>query len=370
MSQFTISVSLPFNSKGELAREEKTLGKLARDLENGGLRKKRGADFEISDSDDDAQQRRQRKQREFAKMRKALLENENVGKIAEDPKKSAFLKAIEDREDDDDLDFLGQPADDSFRIEPETQEEQESQSQQPEPAKQPEPESNRQRRPLQPSNADTTNMRPPAHSRRTPAPQKPSSIAEIRQSVSFLIEEPGAMVPASDPSSASEDEDEVSNPLHPRDENARAHPHRTTSNPIIDRLSLKREQSSSASALANTSHLAFHAPTSSSSNGTNAFFPSLLHRASTSNLSNMTDANGISHHAATERAAGGGEKGDFVRRGAGKKSSVNFAAREGAKGKVVEEVERRRREERERRARQRQREGGVGSLSRGNTWDG
>ena len=87
------------------------------------LRRKRGAEFDLSDSEDDAEARQRRKRREFAKMRKALLENENVGKIAEDPKKLAFLRAIEDREEDDDeeLDFLDRPAEASFRIEPDTQ---------------------------------------------------------------------------------------------------------------------------------------------------------------------------------------------------------------------------------------------------------
>lgn len=66
-------------------------------------------------------------------MRKALLADEKVGQIAEDPKKLAFLRAIEDREDDDDLDFLERPAEDSFGVGMDTQEDAvgDSQSQQP-----------------------------------------------------------------------------------------------------------------------------------------------------------------------------------------------------------------------------------------------
>ena len=45
------------------------------------LRRKRGADYDLSDSDDEGEARRRRKQREFAKMRKALLEDEEIGKI-------------------------------------------------------------------------------------------------------------------------------------------------------------------------------------------------------------------------------------------------------------------------------------------------
>ena len=151
------------------------------------LRRKRGAEFDLSDSEDDAEARQRRKRREFAKMRKALLENENVGKIAEDPKKLAFLRAIEDREDDEDLDFLDRPAEDSFRIEPDTQEVPDSQSQQP---TLPEPSSlGKRKRPLQDSIPDKANMRPPAPARRTAPPKKPATLVEIRESVFFIFYE-------------------------------------------------------------------------------------------------------------------------------------------------------------------------------------
>ena len=272
------------------------------------LRRKRGAEFELSDSDDDAEARRRRKRREFAKMRKALLENENIGKIAEDPKKLPFLRAIEDREDDDDLDFLDRPAEDSFSIEPDTQDH-ESQTQ----PTLPDPNLGKRKRPLQDSIPDKGNMRPPAAARRTQAPKKPATLAEIRESVSFLIEEPGSIATGPDPSSsASEDE---SNNLH--DENHRNPRRRPNANPIIDRLSLKRAES--ANAASTSSRLAFHDP--STSNPTIGAFkvPSLLRRATTTNLATAADNNnGITTLAATtattERAAGGGEKGDFVRK--------------------------------------------------------
>ena len=288
-------------------------------------------------------------------MRKALLENENVGKIAEDPKKMAFFKAIEDRDDGDDLDFLQGSAEDSFRVDVDIQEKGESQSQQQSAPS--EPISNKRKRPLEEA-PGKTNMRPPATSRRTYAPKKPATLAEIRESVSFLIEEPGSMHQAEPSSSASEDE-ETTIPSSFGDE-SHSHPRRTKGNPIIDRLMLKR-QSSSAST---SSNLAFHAPATSTMNN---FLPS-LHRAGTSSLGDSQGAiaNGITH-ATTERAAGGGEKGEFVRRGGTKRSSVNFAARESQKDRIVEGVERRRREERERVARERY--GGLVSLSRTSTWE-
>lgn len=332
----------------ERARDEKDIAKLYKDINSGMLRRKRGAEFDLSDSDDDAEARQRRKRREFAKMRKALLENENVGKIAEDPKKLAFLRAIEDRDDDEDLDFLDRPAEDSFRIEPDTQEDHELQIQ---PAL-PDPALSKRKRPLQDSLPDKGNMRPPAAARRTQAPKKPATLAEIRESVSFLIEAPGSVNTAPDPSSsASEDESsrhDDENHRHPRRRRPNPNP-----NPIIDRLSLKRAESATVSS---ASRLAFHDPSTSNPAIGGFKVPSLLRRATTTSLAAAAadNNNGITTlataAATTERAAGGGEKGDFVRRGGTKKSSVNYFARELEKSKVIDGVERRRKEERERQA--------------------
>lgn len=343
--------------------------KLFKDINNGGLRRKRGADFELSDSDDDGEARRRRKQREFAKMRKALLADEKVGQIAEDPKKLAFLRAIEDREDDDDgLDFLDRPAEDSFRVVMDTQEDgvgdSQSQQQPSMPATQEEDNTTKRRHPLQETNP---NMRPPPTSRRTPAgptTKKPSTLAEIRESVSFLTELPGAMN-APDPSSASEAEDD-----HEHHPNNHPHPRRTNSNPIVDRLLLKRVYNTfSSSTSATGSRLAFYDPTSTTtSDGFKV--PSLLRRATTNlSESGSVDKNGISTYAATERGAGGAgdERAVGFKKGS-RKCSVNYFAREMERKGVVEGVERRRREERERRARER-RGGGLGGLVGGGGFD-
>jgi mediator of replication checkpoint protein 1 len=76
-----------FYADKERAEDEKRIDKLYKDITTGLLRRKRGADLDdLSDSDDEAEERRRRKQREFAKMRKALLEDENIGKIGESSK--------------------------------------------------------------------------------------------------------------------------------------------------------------------------------------------------------------------------------------------------------------------------------------------
>ena len=272
-------------------------------------------------------------------MRKALLENENVGKIAEDPKKLAFLRAIEDREDDEDVGFLEQ-AGESSQVVLESQENVNPQVQDPLP----EPTNLKRKRPLQESVPDGAN-RPPPNARRVQKMKKPSTLAEIRESVSFLIEEPqsAADIPHSDSSEAEEGEG--------RDENTQQasrgpFANRRRTGPIIDRISLKRAESAASTSA--TTRLAFHDPNAVSVPGFKV--PSLLRRATTQ----VTDTHGITT-AGTERAAGGGEKGDFVRRGGTKKSSINYYAREMERNKGVKAVERRRVEARMR----------VGEMRRG-----
>ncbi|KAL8668512.1 MAG: hypothetical protein Q9168_006859, partial [Polycauliona sp. 1 TL-2023] len=329
------------------------------------LRRKRGADFDLSDSDDDVEARRRRKRKEFAKMRKALLENENLGKIAEDPKKIAFLRAIEDREDDEDLDFLEQPEEFSQpAMDIDSQPKDDSQA-----ANETEDAQTaaigKCKRPLKDSNPETTNRLPPAARRTTTTMRKPLSLAEIRASVSFLIEEPDAMnipLPSSSPVPSDNENDEnedraTMDPPPAVDDNAdndntngndkNPFTTRRRPNPVIDRLSLKRNASTSNTS--SSSHLAFQNPTTSTS--TTFKIPSLLRRATTSsfntnsnttNLNNSNfhphsnvDSNGISTLAETERSAGGKEKEEFVRRGGTKRSSVNFVKR-----RVVRGVER------------------------------
>lgn len=301
------------------------------------LRRKRGAEFDLSDSEDDIEARRSRKRREFAKMRKALLENENVGKIAEDPKKLAFLRAIEDREDDEDLDFLDQPeAASQPTIDIEGQETATSQ-----PQVRPEPLAlDKRKRPLTESVPDAANRPPPA-ARRTLAESKPQSLADIRASLSFLIEEPDAVMiapPSSSPVASDNDHENDENldaPSSTKSSTDRhpfsSHRHRTNSTaPVIDRLSLKRTSTVSTSTA--SSKLFFHAPSTDSSGFK---VPSLLRRATTSssssflnNVKTKTDQHGISTFAGTERAAGRGEKGEFVRKGGSKRSSVNWVSKE------------------------------------------
>lgn len=150
-------------------------------------------------------------------MRKELLKSdERIEKIAEDPRKMAFLKAIEDLDDEEE----GYGGGDD-EPEPETTE---SQSQEaPNDAAEdavPQPQADPAGGILQPAPPSTTNRRLPAPLRRTTKPssttvannlnKKPASLTEIRESLSFLIEEPDSQAslngPLSPPASDSETE--------------------------------------------------------------------------------------------------------------------------------------------------------------------
>ena len=302
-------------------------------------------------------------------MRKALLTDEKLGKIAEDPKKMAFLRAVEDREDEEDLgigwDVLDKP--EEKHEEESTQEVADSQTQ---PANT-ENTKTKRKRPLQESLPDAANRPPPA-ARRTKT-KKPATLAEIRESVSFLIETPESTSFQSHASSSSDIDSDSENPTSPpaiqpphrnneeEQDNSNStkdlmpppplprphqNPRRTPAAPIIDRLSLKRASTTDTHS---TTRLAFAAPMTSQH--TTFHVPSLLRRASTSNLAPVDKSHGITTFAATEQAAGGGDamgKGAYVKRGGRKGSSILGQAREVERRAVVEGVERRRVEERER----------------------
>lgn len=343
---------LTSNSNKERARDEKAVEKLFKDLNSGALRRKRGADFEISDSDDDGEARRRAKRREFAKMRKALFENENIGKIAEDPKKLAFLRAIEDREHDENY-YLFDEADSAPQNLDNAQDDESI------PASQAEanttPTLPTRPRPLQESLPNQINRSAPA-SRRSRAFQKPTNLADIRASLSFLLEDPHTnpinhQLTSSPPAS----DTETSHHTRP--------PPNAPATTVIDRLSLKRAESATTASTSSSSRLAFFDPAKTTSA---AGFkpPSLLRRATTSNLLvGGLDSRPTGALAATERAAGGGEKGDTVRMGGSRKSSVGYFARGRERGlKRQEEKERRRKEGLKRRGME---AGGLRALATG-----
>jgi mediator of replication checkpoint protein 1 len=299
-------------------------------------------------------------------MRRELFKDEAVGKIAEDKKKEAFLKSIEDREaadgeDDLDLDTTETPEGDS-------QSQQPAQDDSADPAIT-EPHalstnSNKRKRPLELSAADILNRLPPAlrhtNIKVVPVNRKPSTIAEIRESVSFLIEESDSQS-ATPQYGSSDDEDADPEAYVNLDRHLQAvdgneeddedlgdfivddsqnsdvfkkpqlpqralFAERRTKANVVDRRSLLRQASSSSSSSA-TSKMAFFTSKTGSSDSLAFKGPSFLRRATTnSGLGSVNSANvsatGVS--IATERGAPDQEK-EVIRKGAGgRRNAVNF----------------------------------------------
>lgn len=297
---------------------------MLKDITTGALRRRRGGgddDFDLDDSDDEHLARRREKQREFAKMRKALLADDKIGELADNPKKAAFFRALEDRdvEDDFELEFLEEKDGGSQNESQGTaMEEQQSGVAN---------DGNTRKRPLEPSAVDATN-RPPPNLRRTPASamsKKPATLAEIRESLSFLTETPeydsfhdDASVDEDEPTEGDDSNasgaDEAAHSddanSQPREEFAKpSHPRRTRG-PVVDRLALLR-QASSNSATATTgsgnSKLAFQ--TGGNNDGPIGFRPPrLLHRVSSgssSSSNSTTTSNRVSKPAASGPKKGG-----------------------------------------------------------------
>ncbi|KAK2785223.1 hypothetical protein FQN52_008560 [Onygenales sp. PD_12] len=352
------------NANHSREQDEQQVNKLMRDITTGALRRRRGAgdDLDLSDSDDERiAARRRAKRREFAKMRKALLADEKIGQIAVDPKKSAFLKTIEDRDMDDDMsvDFLD-PADPSSQDTPSQDSAPQQGNDQPESGGNISMNNNKRKRPLDHSAADALN-RPPPHLRRTPASattKKPTTLAEIRESVSFLLDgdesnssesfnEDILLSDDEDPhphaQDASEEDDEIDvfsksnnppsssapEPSTTTTDNSTTNPRRRPRGKVVDRLSLRRAASSNAASTTISKQAFF-----STNTGPTFKRPPPLVRRATSNLStSSTSSFSTGSGSGSMAVTGGGARASTELRphgAAGKKGAVNYyaAARE------------------------------------------
>ncbi|KAA8647171.1 hypothetical protein EYZ11_003868 [Aspergillus tanneri] len=312
--------------------DEKQVAKLLKDITTGALRRRRQGDdeFDLDDSDDELLARRREKQREFARMRKALMADEKIGEIAENPKKAAFFKAIEDREEADDvLDFLHEESVGSQEYSSSQDVKSGLQDAMAEA-------NSKRKRPLEPGTEDTYN-RPPPHMRRKPASamsKKPTTLAEIRETVSFLTERPEYDSFHEDAAMEDEERGDRDHEDEGTDKQAlasqlqeefarRTHPRRTRG-PVVDRLALLRQASSnSATSASSSTRFAFH--TSFGESGSNIGFrpPPPLRKASTASSSSSTSSKSDPSWRAPKVPASGG--GSLTKKGA-----VNYytAARE------------------------------------------
>ncbi|KAK4627092.1 hypothetical protein CLAFUW4_04722 [Fulvia fulva] len=339
----------------ERVADEEHANKLYKDLMTGGLRRKQANMFDLDEDEDDlAVRRRQMRRREEARKRKLLLQDDNIAGLAEGKQQSkgkdAFLKAIadDDERDDDVLDLS------DAEEEPQaTQTHSDSQpSQQVEQSEAPLREISGNKR----RHEETPEDRLPAKQRRTQASafRAPTSLLEVQESVSFLLDEPHAATVGPsvlELSSDSESEDDQHQPEAPVEENDEdleeeisrrndggyapdreimppprlpASQRRTAAKPaVVDRLSLKRGSSNVESAHGRT---AWAAP----ANG-GFKVPSLLRRATTNTTIGANDR-GVTTSAGLARE----NSGSGVKMGGTKKSSLAYQARDAERKAIVE----------------------------------
>lgn len=326
---------------------------------SGGLRKRAGRDaFDMSDSEDEAEMLQRKKRADFARMQKALMSDENIGKIAENPKQQAFFKTLADFADDAEYDFLEMPEPKSIYAE-DSQSQSQSEKIEDEaggemvvpnsqlstsyPASITMPPPNPLKR-RSPSSSQKENRPPPAL-RRTDnnLTRRPITLADVQHSVSELLEDSRELVPDSQYASDSDSDLEiVDRPVRK----------------AVDRLTLSRQSTlDDSQSQSSAEGLAFHAP--SRSPAMPGFrVPSLIRQA-TSNLSATSDR--------SERVSQSSE--GSVRRGGNAKSNIHAQAREAERRALLEKKERKRKEALRKKVNGARRIGGMRSVL-GNLGDG
>jgi len=352
--------------------EEEATKKLYKDITTGGLRRRQREAWDLDEDEDDyIARRRQMRLREETRKRQLLLQDENVKDWAEKGKhtkgKDAFLKAIAD--DDE------REAEDAIDLDEEEAAEEYTQQSQPEVDGVPLQEIGGNKRPAE-EDATASQERPPAKHRRTrevdAAFSRPTSIGQVRESLSFLLDEPdqilvgpSALDDDSDleiedeptMSGANQDEDDgdevaaeearendggfAPNPKSLEDKammpppRLPGHLRRTAAKPaVVDRLSLKRGSSSSTSTDSRSAW-------SSTGSTASSKAQSLLRRATSSLSTSGANDRGVSTGGGNDRGVtiGGG-----ARVGGNKKSSLAYQARAEERRTIVEASARRRAE--------------------------
>ncbi|KAF2277131.1 uncharacterized protein EI97DRAFT_310565 [Westerdykella ornata] len=331
------------------ADDEKNINQLYKDLMNGGLRKRRSGDgFDMSDSEDEAEQRRRKKRQDFQKMTRALLADERVGKIAQNPKQQAFFHTMADHFEDPEYEFLDAP---ELDVNAETAQSQSDKDQadaedaditipDSQTAETPAPMNPLKRKAL-PNSQDDKENRPPPHLRRTARTEgiarKPMTLAGVQHSVAELLEDPHIVVPDSQlTDSEPEVEVEVARPASRK--------------PIIDRLNMSRAAASVTTKTV-AEGLAFVAPSAGAVPGFRV--PALVRRATNnSNISGMSVSTSSSGRSTPLEGSG-------VRRGGTGRSNIHAQAREAERRAALEKVERKRKEELKMKVQRKRGEGSV-----------
>lgn len=315
------------------------------------LRRKRGADYDLSDSDDGGEARRRMKRRQFANMQKTLFTDERISKVAENPRNNAFMRTIEDIGSDEEMDFLFEPAPRTSKDVQLSTSTVGGESQENVTVPDSQPGADREAQPTK---------RAPAAERRTKNGRKPASLSEIRETLSNLLDEPSGntVISATDAGSESEGEGEGDAEANASESGSdggsssnkeNANPRRRKhAGAVVDRISLKRQGSSNVSA-GSGGRMAFAAPSAGVAGASGGFrVPALLRKATTNSLMSVGGSAGSSGGSAAG-GSGSGSGGGFgdegkIKKNAGKRSGISYLARENDRRAKLAEAERRREE--------------------------
>lgn len=307
------------HSEKERKDDEKNLERLYKDVTNGLLRKRRGGDLDdLDDSDDEILERRRRKQEEFARMRRALLTDEKIGKIAQNPKQQAFFRAIEDHDDADTMDFLDE-------AEPIDIHESQGESQQAETTAEqntyPVPMLKRKASNILVDSSGKENRAPEELRKSSESSFKRPRLVDIREQLSFLTED-SAILDSQVLSDDDAGEDDYPLGISRTNTNLSMDSNGSRSS-VVNRLvraSITEDDSSRP--------LAFQAANAKSSSSFK--IPSLLRRAT--NLSTTSESSNATNNSSVSNDSS-------VRLGRSKKSNIHYQAYEAERRKTVEATE-------------------------------
>ncbi|KAF3915073.1 hypothetical protein ABW21_db0206730 [Orbilia brochopaga] len=290
--------------------DEKNVQKLMKDITHGNLRKRRGAGFDLDDSDEEEYRRERRRMKNAAERRRLLMQHENISKIADNPKRQAFLSIIEgDREGD--KSFLDEEEDYDFGIHADTQNTDSQSADKAAADNQTEsPSADLDRE--SPSQDEKEKKEPSGNPRRTNKKRKPKTLLEVQRSVSSLLDDGTDKVNLDDLSSSD---------LEIEDFDAMSKRRKVA---VVDRVAMKR----SATTTSEITKLAFHR--GSGTDPTGQFkIPALVRRATTQTISETTT---VAPKAAIA------ETTTTMKRVKAVGASINFQYREAAKQKNIEKA--------------------------------
>ncbi|KAK6526352.1 hypothetical protein TWF694_004951 [Orbilia ellipsospora] len=299
--------------KRAVVEDEKNVQKIMKDIKHGNLRKRRGQGFDLDDDSDDAEEERRerRRQRNAAERRRLLLQDDNISKLAENSKRQAFLKVIEEDRSNE-KSFLDDEEDYDFAVHEDTQKEEETEVTDKVPDSQPIAVDESEK-------TEKTEKAENVNPRRTSKKRKTATSLQVQRTVSSLLDDG---MDTFDPNLSSDSDLEIEG-IDTLSKRPRLN--------YIDRVAEKR----SATTTSDTAKQAFSR--GSATDPTGVFkVPALLRRSTTQTISETTTVAPKTAFVETTTK---------MKKAKGSGATFNYQYREAAKQKSIEKVASSRRKE-------------------------